>query len=63
MKDLPFIYGTTVNVHAFTNRSNETAKLQTNLLNGINSIIISLRRWGKSSLVEKAIGDINKILK
>jgi len=60
MKDSPFIYGTTVSVHAFTNREKETAKLRSNLLNGINTIIISPRRWGKSSLVEKVIGDINK---
>jgi len=60
MKDSPFIYGTTVSVHAFTNREQESAKLRSNLLNGINTIIISPRRWGKSSLVEKVIGDINK---
>ncbi len=60
MKDSPFIYGTTVSVSAFTNREVEAAKLRSNLLNGINTIIISPRRWGKSSLVEKVIGDINK---
>jgi len=60
MKDSPFIYGTTVSSHAFTNREVETAKLQSNLLNGINTTIISPRRWGKSSLVEKVINDVNK---
>ena len=60
MKDSPFIYGTTVSIHSFTNRENESAKLQSNLLNGINTTIISPRRWGKSSLVEKVIFDINK---
>lgn len=60
MKDSPFIYGTTVSIHAFTNREQESTKLRSNLLNGINTIIISPRRWGKSSLVEKVIGDINK---
>jgi hypothetical protein len=49
MKDSPFIYGTTVSVHAFTNREAETEKLSSNLLNGINTTIISPRRWGKSS--------------
>jgi uncharacterized protein len=60
MKDSPFIYGTTVSRHAFTNREKEAEKLTSNLLNGINTMIISPRRWGKSSLVEKVIADINK---
>ncbi|PKP38831.1 MAG: ATP-binding protein [Bacteroidetes bacterium HGW-Bacteroidetes-15] len=60
MKDSPFIYGTTVSEYSFTNRENESAKLLSNLLNGINTTIISPRRWGKSSLVEKVIGDISK---
>jgi hypothetical protein len=60
MKDSPFIYGTTVSRQSFTNREKETEKLKSNLLNGINTMIISPRRWGKSSLVEKVISDINK---
>jgi AAA+ ATPase superfamily predicted ATPase len=60
MKDSPFIYGSTVSVHAFTNREVETKKLSSNLLNGINTTIISPRRWGKSSLVEKVTTDIAK---
>jgi hypothetical protein len=60
MKDSPFIYGTTVSRHSFTNREKETEKLKSNLVNGINTMIISPRRWGKSSLVEKVILDINK---
>jgi hypothetical protein len=60
MKDSPFIYGTIVSIQSFTNREAESAKLQSNLLNGINTTIISPRRWGKSSLVEKVIKEINK---
>jgi hypothetical protein len=60
MKDSPFIYGTTVSENAFTNRENEAEKLRSNLLQGINTTIISPRRWGKSSLVEKVIHDISK---
>ena len=60
MKDSPFIYGTTVSNSSFTNRKSETAKLRSNLLSGINTMIISPRRWGKSSLVEKVINDIDK---
>ncbi|MDF2457266.1 MAG: ATPase [Cytophagaceae bacterium] len=60
MKNSPFIYGNTVSVHSFTNREEETVKLKNNLLNGINTMIISPRRWGKSSLVEKVIHDIER---
>lgn len=60
MKDSPFVYGTTVSVSSFTNREKETEKLRNNLVYGINTTIISPRRWGKSSLVEKVIHDINK---
>jgi hypothetical protein len=58
MKDSPFIYGTTVSTHSFTNREEETKKLKKNLLDGINTTLISPRRWGKSSLVEKVIMEI-----
>lgn len=60
MKESPFIYGTTVSSVAFTNREEDANKLKNNLLGGINTTIISPRRWGKSSLVEKVINDINK---
>lgn len=60
MKDSPFIYGTTVSNSSFTNREAETMKLKNNLLQGINTMIISPRRWGKSSLVEKVVLDIKK---
>ena len=53
MKNSPFIYGVTVTRKSFTNRENEIKKLTDNLLGGINTMIISPRRWGKSSLVEK----------
>lgn len=59
MKDSPFIYGTTVSRQSFTNRDQEIKKLSANLTGGINTTIISPRRWGKSSLVEKVIADIN----
>jgi len=60
MKDSPFTYGTTVSVNSFTNREKEAEKLRSNLIYGINTTIISPRRWGKSSLVEKVIFDIKK---
>jgi hypothetical protein len=60
VKDSPFIYGSTVSLFSFTNREAEAKKLSDNLLNGVNTMIMSPRRWGKSSLVEKVIHDINK---
>ncbi len=62
----PFVFGATVSSDAFTNRTSESARLYQNLINGINTIIISPRRWGKSSLVEhvlkKVKDDDNEIL-
>ena len=58
MKNSPFIYGSTVSRSAFTDREKEIKKLTGNLLAGINTMIISPRRWGKSSLVEKVTGTI-----
>jgi len=59
MKDSPFIYGKTVSKNSFADRIIECGKLRSNLVNGINTMIISPRRWGKSSLVEKVISDIH----
>jgi len=56
----PFIFGNTVSEKAFTNREEVALKLKRNLLGGINTIIISPRRWGKSSLVEKVALDIQQ---
>jgi hypothetical protein len=58
MKSSPFIYGSTVSRRSFTNREKEIKKLTGNLLAGINTTIISPRRWGKSSLVEKVTDSI-----
>ena len=58
MTKSPFIYGNTVSSHSFTNREESVEKLIKNLQNGINTTIISPRRWGKSSLVEKVVADI-----
>ncbi len=63
LENLPFQYGTTVSANAFTNREEEVKKLKSNLLNGINTVIISPRRWGKSSLVEKTLLSIKSARK
>ena len=51
--DTPFLYGKTVGEDAFTNRRDDIKRLKQNLEHGINTILISPRRWGKSSLVKK----------
>ena len=56
----PFSYGITAAGKFFTNREEDLEELKTNLINGINTSIISPRRWGKSSLVEKALLELKK---
>lgn len=50
----PFIYGRVATGIDFTNRERETLQLQQNFHMGINTILVSPRRWGKTSLVKKA---------
>ncbi|MBU2447335.1 MAG: hypothetical protein KJ666_17420 [Bacteroidetes bacterium] len=49
----PFIYGKIASGEAFTDRKPEQKRLSDNIASGINSILISPRRWGKSSLVAR----------
>lgn len=50
----PFIFGKIATADNFTDREKEIAVLVSNFRSLINTIIISPRRWGKSSLVNKA---------
>ena len=50
--DKNFVYGVAVTDYNFTGREEETRRLKLNFENGINSILISPRRWGKTSLVD-----------
>lgn len=56
--EAPFLYGKTVTEDNFTNRSADIKRLTGNLQNHINTILISPRRWGKSSLVKKVAASI-----
>lgn len=47
----PFLYGKLAGGGYFTNRTAELKSLAGNFTSGINTILISPRRWGKSSLV------------
>ena len=49
----PFMFGKIASGPDFTNREKETTQLLQNFHVGINTILISPRRWGKSSLVKK----------
>jgi AAA+ ATPase superfamily predicted ATPase len=49
----PFLFGKTVVENEFINRTSEIEHLWLNLLSGINTILISPRRLGKSSLVRQ----------
>ena len=50
---MPFIYGVAAEEMYFTDREKETFRLTMNFENGLNTIIISPRRWGKTSLVNR----------
>lgn len=53
MDNKPFIFGVATSGDNFTDRKSETARLLANFKHGINSVLISPRRWGKTSLVQK----------
>lgn len=59
MSSKPFVYGMSVAGEHFTDRELETKRLKLNFENGINSILISPRRMGKTSLVKKVMGMID----
>ncbi len=53
--EAPFVFGRIASAENFTDRDEETARLVRNFNSSVNTILISPRRWGKSSLVEHAI--------
>ena len=50
----PFVYGRIATGENFTDREEETRSLARDFINLTNTILISPRRWGKSSLVRQA---------
>lgn len=54
----PFQYGTLVEKENFVNRVEERKQLKELLGSGINVMLISPRRWGKSSLVKIAMDEL-----
>lgn len=59
MEEKTFIFGTPVTGRNFTDRREESKRLKANFTHGVNTILISPRRWGKSSLVKNVIADID----
>jgi len=58
MNKTPFIYGKIADNENFTNREKDSDYLNNNFSGLINTIIISPRRWGKTSLVNKVVDSI-----
>lgn len=54
--DKPFIFGIPVEDSHFIGREEEINRLATNFKYGMNTVLISPRRWGKTSLVNKVAG-------
>ena len=48
-----FVFGVATSGDNFTDREKETQRLLLNFTHGVNTILISPRRWGKTSLVKK----------
>jgi AAA+ ATPase superfamily predicted ATPase len=53
----PFKFGKVVHGERFSNRSKERNRLKTNFKSGLNTILISPRRWGKSSLIKEVASE------
>ncbi len=49
----PFKYGKIVTGKNFINRTEDIMRIQNNIDAGINTVLISPRRWGKSSLIKQ----------
>jgi AAA+ ATPase superfamily predicted ATPase len=52
--ETPFVFGKIAKAKNFTDRKQETEKLLQNFISSTNTILISPRRWGKTSLVRHA---------
>ncbi len=55
----PFIIGKAAEGEYFINRVEDRKRLNANLTHGMNTVIISPRRWGKTSLVKNVLSSID----
>ena len=60
MEENPFVFGKAVEGSFFTDRAADAEHLEANLTHGINTILISPRRWGKTSLVKKVMSSVDR---
>lgn len=56
----PFLIGTLVSGESFVDREWPRKQLRSNFKSGINTVIISPRRWGKSSLIKQVALDMSR---
>lgn len=56
----PFLYGSPVEGTSFINRTSEVREISSDLARGQNIVIYSPRRYGKTSLIKAAIGNLEK---
>lgn len=54
-----FVYGMSVGGSNFTDRIEETKRIKLDFENGVNVILISPRRMGKTSLIKKVISEVD----
>ena len=59
MNGQKFIFGRPVEGEFFTDREAETARLKANFQGGVNTFLLSPRRWGKTSLVRKVMQEVD----
>ena len=59
MENKPFVFGVATSGNNFTDREKETNHLVMNFQHGVNTVLISPRRWGKTSLVDKVCKLVN----
>ena len=57
-----FVYGVSVGGNNFTDRTKESHRLKMNFENGLNVVLISPRRMGKTSLIKHVQGIVDKSL-
>ena len=54
----PFVFGKVVSGKQFANRKGDLFRLNANFRNKMHAVIISPRRWGKSSLLAQAVHEL-----
>lgn len=54
----PFVFGTAVNDANFIGRKRECERLKMNFTHGVNTILMSPRRWGKTSIVKRVMNEV-----